>query len=337
MRAVEIAEDRRLVPVEREEAELAPGHVRVEVAYCGICGSDLHLRPSAAVPAGTVMGHEFAGRVLETGPEVERWAAGDRVAVFPFIPCGECPLCAQGDEHVCVNAAVTGIGLGANQGAYAERVAVPAGTLFRLPDGISDRDGALAEPLAVGVHGVALADVAPDAPVAVIGAGPIGVMTALALRAEGFERVVVVERNERRAQRMRDLGFAAVGLEGVHMAVLEGLGSELPHAVFECAGHPAALGLALELVRPTGRIVALGVLEEAVPISQLLLIVKEAQIRGSFAYRRADFARAIDLLEGESVPTDALITGVVELERAEEMFGALLQPDTEHLKVLLRP
>lgn len=337
MRAIEIAEDRTLVPAERPEPAAAAGGAVVEVARCGICGSDLHFRPSPAIPAGTILGHEFSGRITELGEGVEGWAEGERVCVYPFVPCGECLMCTAGAEHVCMQAATTGIGLGAVDGAYAERIAVDASSLFRLPDGVSDDAGALVEPFAVGLHGVAIADMDPDEPAAVIGAGPIGIMTALGLRARGVERVVVIERNERRVERVRDLGFEALGLDNVHMALMEACGGLPPPAVFECAGNAAALGLALELVRTRGTIVALGVLEEPVPISQLVLLIKEAQIRGSFAYTKADFADAIELIAAGALPVEKLITSVVELERAEEMFGALLDPVAEELKVLLAP
>jgi 2-desacetyl-2-hydroxyethyl bacteriochlorophyllide A dehydrogenase len=337
LRAVEIAEDRSLVAVDRPEPQPGPGQVVVQVARCGICGSDLHLRPSPAIPAGTVMGHEFAGRIAAIGDGVEGWREGERVCVYPFIPCGECPMCEAGHEHVCMQAAVTGIGLGANPGAYAERIVVDASTLFHLPDTVSDDAGALVEPFAVGLHGIAQAEADPTEPALVIGAGPIGVMTALGLRARGFERVLVVERNERRARRIAELGFDALGLDGVHMAVLEACGGLPPPAIFECAGNPAALGLALELIRPKGRIVALGVLEEPVPISQLVLLIKEAELHGSFAYTKADFADAIGLIADGALPVESLVTSVVELDRAEEMFGKLLAPDSDELKVLLAP
>ncbi len=337
MRAVEIAADRKLITVERADPEAPGGGAVVDVARCGICGSDLHLRPSPRVPAGAVMGHEFSGTISSLGPDVEGWELGERVAVFPFVPCGECAMCRAGAENVCMSAAATGIGLGMNDGGYAERTAVEASSLFRLPDEVSDDAGALVEPFAVGIHGVAVAQADPAQPALVIGAGPIGVMTALALRARGFGTVLVVERNERRAQRVRELGFEAYGLDGVHMAVVEACGGEPPPAIFECAGNPAALGLALELVRTRGTIVALGVLEEPVPISQLVLLIKEAQIRGSFTYTRQDFADAIDLIAAGAVPADELVTSVVDLDRAEEMFAALLDPAGDELKVLLAP
>jgi (R,R)-butanediol dehydrogenase / meso-butanediol dehydrogenase / diacetyl reductase len=337
MRAVAIGEDRALRPTEIEERPLEAGEARVAVAFCGICGSDLHLRPSQAIPTGTVMGHEFSGTVVELAGGAEGFSVGDRVAVFPFAPCGECPNCLRGDDHVCQQAAATGLGLGVNPGGFAESVAVQASMLFALPDRLSFEQGALVEPLAVALHGINLGAVEASDRCVVIGAGPIGVMTALGLRARGVERIVVIERNERRQERMRSLGVEAVGLEDVHVRTVEALGGELPDVVLECAGNPAAPQLAIELVRSRGIVVLMGVLEEPVEISQLVLMIKEAQLRASFAYRREDFEEAISLLANGKVPADSLITGTAPLERAQEMFERLESPVTEDIKILLEP
>jgi 2-desacetyl-2-hydroxyethyl bacteriochlorophyllide A dehydrogenase len=337
VRALTVTEDRRLEQSELPDPAPAAGEVAIEIAFCGICGSDLHMLPSPAISPGTVMGHEFSGRVTALGEGVEGWEVGERVCVLPGHPCGECLNCKAGKEHLCAEAMVRGHGLGGRQGAYAERVAVHAETLFRLPDQVSDEHGALVEPLAVGVHAARLAGLDSTAPVCVLGAGPIGVMTALALRAAGHERIVVVEPGEHRRERIESLGFTGVPLEGVHTAVIEKLEGELPEGVFECAGHPDALGLALELVRPAGTIVAAGVLEEPVTVNQLLLIIKEATIQGAFAYQRQDFEGAIELLASGDIPAAELITEVAPIGRAQELFDELRRPGTEQLKVLLKP
>ena len=337
MRAVQVTDERGLAEGELPDPQPGAGEVLVQVAFCGICGSDLHMLPSPAIAPGSVMGHEFSGSIAGLGDGVEGWSEGDRVSVLPGTPCGECPQCLADEEHLCMQGVIRGHGLGGRPGAYAERVVVSADSLFALPDSVSDEHGALVEPLAVGVHAAALAEVGPDEGACVLGAGPIGVMTALALRAAGTERVVVVEPGEHRRERIEGLGFTAIPLDGVHDAVIAGFDGELPAAVFECAGHPSALGLALELVAPAGTIVACGVLEEPVPINQLLLILKEARIRGAFAYRREDFDRAIELLASGELPAAEVITDVVPLGRAQEMFDELSSPGTEQLKVLLRP
>jgi (R,R)-butanediol dehydrogenase/meso-butanediol dehydrogenase/diacetyl reductase len=337
MRAVQVTDERDLSETELPDPEPGAGEVLVDVAFCGICGSDLHMLPSPVVPAGAVMGHEFSGRVAAVGDGVEDWSVGERVSVYPGSPCGECPNCLTGNPHICMQLVVRGHGFGGRQGAYAERVVVDAPTLFRLPDSISDEHGALVEPLAVGVHAVAMAAADPAEPAVVLGAGPIGVMTALAARAARFERLVVVEPGESRRARIEALGFTALPLDGVHEAAVAALGGELPAVVWECAGRPEALGLALELVRGAGVVVAAGVLEEPVPLNQLLLIMKEARIQGVFGYTREDFARAIELLAAGEIPADDVITEVAPLGRAQEMFDELLRPGTDQLKVLLRP
>jgi threonine dehydrogenase-like Zn-dependent dehydrogenase len=209
--------------------------------------------------------------------------------------------------------------------------------LLALPEDLSLEHGALIEPLAVALHGVAIGEAGPGDACAVIGAGPIGVMTALALRAHGVDRIVVVEKNEQRQERMRSLGVDAVGLDDVHMRVLGALGGEPPDIVFECAGNPAAPALATELVRSRGIVVLLGVLEEPVEISQIVLMVKEAQMRASFAYTREDFEEAARLLGEGKLPADDLITGTAPLERAQEMFERLESPVTRDVKILLSP
>lgn len=256
VRAVRIGEDRRLQPAELEERSLQPHEARVAVAFCGICGSDLHLRPSEAVPVGSVMGHELSGTVTEVGPAVKGFAVGDRVAVFPFAPCGECSSCARGDDHVCQQAAVTGLGLGVNPGGYAESVVLDGSMLVSIPDELSFEHGALVEPLAVALHGIEVGEAQPGDRCVVIGAGPIGVMTALGLRALGIDDV---------------------------------------------------------------------------------LMIKEAQVRASFAYRHEEFEEAVRLLAAGKAPADLLITGTAPLEAAQSMFDRLDDPATEDIKILLDP
>ena len=328
MRAVVVQPDRSLVVDEVPDPEPGPGQVRVRVDSCGICGSDLHMRPSEGLlPAGAIMGHEFSGTLDSVGDGVEGWVPGDRVCVFPGKPL---------DRHDIAAQLEAGIGLGPLPGAYAEAVVCRAESLWRLPDGMELEHGALVEPLAVALHGLDVSGLAEGDPVAVLGAGPIGAMVLAALRARGFQRVVAVEPNEARRELAASLGATAVGLDGVHAAVLDALGTA-PARVFECAGHPSAPPLAIELVASEGVVCLLGVLEEPVEISQMNLILKEAQIRASFGYRPGNFDDAIELIAAGAVPVDRLVTAREPLERAEEMFAELLAPGTGQVKVLLKP
>ena len=166
MRAVAIAEDRRLRAVRMDRPVPGPGEVLVDVRYCGICGSDLHLPdlPAEFFPAGHVLGHEFTGVIAELGPAAGAWPVGERVAVFPMVACGACAPCRGGHPNLCDHGIDAGPGIG-RQGGYAESVAVPAGMLRRLPDSVSDADGALIEPLAVAIRAIGRTEVTPSEPV----------------------------------------------------------------------------------------------------------------------------------------------------------------------------
>jgi len=181
VRAVTVAEDRRLVAVDCPAPQPGPGQVLLDVSYCGICGSDLHFRELPELfPAGTVPGHEFSGRIVALGDGVGGWSAGDRVCVLPFGQCGECAACQAGNEQVCPHAVSNGVGLGTGRpGAYAGQVVADERMLFSLPDSVNDRAGTFVEPLAVAIRAVDRARVVADEVVLVLGAGPIGLLTAL--------------------------------------------------------------------------------------------------------------------------------------------------------------
>ena len=327
MRAVMVDEERALRVHDVERPEPGHGEVRVKVAACGICGSDLHLRSSPALPSGSVLGHEFAGEVEAVGAGVTGVTAGDRVCVHPGPPL---------ERHDFHRAMAASIGLGRRPGAYAEAVVVDADMLWALPENVSFEQAAMTEPVAVAVHALRIGGASPDLRTAVVGAGPIGILVALVARAWGVESLVVVEPNDGRRGVVEDLGVPAVGLDGAERAVREALGGP-PELVMECAGHPSAPNLAVRLVAPEGTVVLVGALDEPVQISQIALIAKEAQIRASFSYRPADFTAALDLIASSSVPVDRLITAVEPLERAGEMFEELRRPGNTQLKVILRP
>jgi (R,R)-butanediol dehydrogenase/meso-butanediol dehydrogenase/diacetyl reductase len=331
VRAVTVAGDRRLVVVDGPAPEPSPGQALVEVAYCGICGSDLHFRDVPELfPAGTVPGHEFSGRIVRVGDGVGGWSAGDRVCVLPFAQCGECATCLAGNEQVCPHAVTGGVGLGTGRaGAYAEQVVVDERMLFSLPDSVDDRAGTLVEPLAVAIRAVDQARVARDEPVVVLGAGPIGLLTALVLRRRGFRRVVICSRNPARAQRAAALGLDTVSLDDV--------ASVAPACVFECAGTPSAAQLAVQALRPLGRLLLVGLSLTPLDLAAPPIVIKELEIQGVIAYRRAQFQAAIDMLAAGAIPVDELITEIVPLAEAEAAFRSLTSRGSEKVKILLAP
>ena len=329
MKAVAVGPECTLEVREVPAPSPGQGEVSVRVEACGICGSDLHMLPSGALAEGSVMGHEVSGVIAEVGSGVEGWSPGDRVCVYPFAPL----------ERLDIPAAMaSGVGLGTNDGGYAELMTCPAEMLWRLPDDVDLELGALVEPLAVALHGIDVSGAEPPQGVCVLGCGPIGAMAIVGLVARGFEDVVVVEPNEQRRGLALKLGArAAVDLEGVHEAIIEAFNGELPEVVIECAGHVSAPGLAVEIVAPEGSIALVGMLGEPVAISQLTVMLKEATLRGSFAYRPACFDEAIAMLAAGKVPAEHLISSRIPLVGVADAFRELQTPGTPELKILIAP
>jgi (R,R)-butanediol dehydrogenase/meso-butanediol dehydrogenase/diacetyl reductase len=332
VRSIEVGSDRRLQAVSAAEPAPGPGQALIEVAHCGICGSDLHFRDVPELfPAGTVPGHELSGRIVAVGDNVDGWAVGARVCVLPFGQCGECAFCRAGNEQVCPHAVPNGVGLGTGRsGGYAEKVIVDERMLFALPDEVDDRAGTLVEPLAVAVRAVAKAAVPAREPVVVIGAGPIGLLTGLVLREQGYERAVVASRNPGRAAMARRLGLTTITLDELRNA-------EPPACVFDCAGTPSSAQLGVELLRPLGQLMLVGLSLAPLDLPAPPVVLKELNLRGVIAYRRSEFQQSIDLLAAGRIPTDELITDVRPLDQAEAAFQALTTPGAQHLKIILTP
>ncbi len=195
--------------VDTEVARPAPGEVQLEVAYTGICGTDLHIlhgAMDARVTMPAVLGHEMAGRVASIGDGVEGWAVGDPATVMPLVSCGDCAACRSGASHICYRLVFLGIDA---PGSMQSRWNVPADVLVRLPADLSLQTAALAEPTAVAVHDVRRSGLAPGERAVVVGAGPIGLLIANVARSAGAE-VVVFEPNELRRQVVDSLALVAV-------------------------------------------------------------------------------------------------------------------------------
>jgi (R,R)-butanediol dehydrogenase/meso-butanediol dehydrogenase/diacetyl reductase len=347
VRVVEVGVDRALTEVSVAEPEPGAGQVLIEVACCGICGSDVHFRPIPDLfPDGTIPGHELSGRIAALGPGGSHagWSLGDRVAVLPFGQCGECDLCRSGNEQACRSAVPNGIGLGTGRaGGFGEHVVADLRMLFRLPDCVSDRDAALTEPVAVAIRAVNAAQMPLDAPIVVLGTGTIGVLVGLVLRARGYSRFVLVSRNPARGARASSLGLPVVSLEEFSGGSAPGGGHPgeaapaAPVCVLECAGTPSAAALAVDVLAPLGRLILVGMSLEPLELAAPAILIKELSIRGVIAYRRDEFQAAIDLLAGGAIPVDELVTATVGLDQVGAAFAALSAPGNEHLKVLISP
>lgn len=314
------------------EPRPAEDEVLIRVARCGICGSDLHMtrEPAMGARAGTILGHEFAGEVLEAGRAVQGLKPGDRVAVAPVRGCGQCPFCLAGEPARCERMMLQG-------GGYAQLAVAKDRQCVRLPGTTSDEDGALVEPLAVALHGVMLAGLSPGARVMVMGAGPIGLGVAYWARRLGATRVAVTDLTTLQAELALAIGatsFVKADEDAVHR-VTDALGGA-PDVVFECVGRPGILSLAIEHVRSRGSIVMLGLCTSLDSFVPFRAVSKEVHIIMSAFFNMGEYRAALDMLDGGRAAAKAMVTDTVSLSELPPTFEALRQR-TSQCKVMVRP
>jgi len=290
------------------EPQIKPGHVKIAVAYNGICGTDLHEyyegpqfipatpHPRTGFSMPVVMGHEFSGTVSEVGSGVTDLKVGDRVAGEPLRTCGECYACTSGAYNAC--STVTVVGIAGGQGGLAESVVVPADKAHLLPESVDLEAGALVEPMAVAYHAVKLADPQPGQSALVFGAGPIGLGAALALRALGVTDVTVVELAPARRAVLDGLGIASVNPVDTDLLpyVSERTGGRGVDLAVDCAGHTVTFQPAIRAVRPHGTVVLVAMSPKPVAFVPSTLNLTEITIRGSHTYTAQDYRDVIDLM-----------------------------------------
>src|SRR3954468_17898656 len=300
-----------------------PGEVRLDVAFCGVCGTDVHIAHGAMdhrVQGPQVIGHEMSGTIGELGAGVEGFSLGDAVVVRPLDSRGETPA-DRGFSHISRNLKFLGID---TPGAFQQSWTVPAFTLHRLPPGIDLQLAALTEPLAVACHDVRRAALATGETAVVLGGGPIGLLIALVARHAGAN-VLLGEINPERIEFAQALGFDARPAPEV------GDGADV---VFEVSGAPAAALAMTELAAVRGRIVLVAIYPEAPPIRLFDFFWKELELRGARVYEPEDYERAIELVARGVLPLERLITKVEPLERLPAVFDELAN-GTTGVKILV--
>ena len=312
-----------------------PGEVRIHVAYCGVCGTDLHIyqgHMDQRVSIPQVVGHEMSGEIVEIGEGVTAWQVGDRVVVRPLDPCGTCPACQAGHAHICYNLKFLGIDTpGAFQGSWT----VPAHTLHRLPAHIPLDVAAVIEPLSVACHDVRRGEVQPGQHVAVIGGGPIGLLIALVAQHAGAQ-VLVSEVNPFRVNFAQELGLEAANpLETDLTALVEertdGAGVDV---AFEVSGSAAGAATMSQLVRTRGRIVVVAIFAEAPNVDLFRFFWRELELRGARVYEPQDFEQAIQLASESALPLERLISGRYPLSELQHAFEQIEASPTL-MKVLI--
>ncbi len=311
MRAVQIEKPGSVLVGDLPDPKPGPSEVLVGVEACGVCGTDLHIADGefAPTPYPIVPGHEFSGTVLEMGPDVATGiTVGARVAVDPSLFCGHCPACRSGRGNLCANWGATGDTV---DGAFAERVAVPAVNAYRLPDPVSFEQGALVEPLSCAVHGIRRLGVEVGESVLVVGAGTMGLLLIQLLERAGA-RVVAVDRVEAKTTLAESMGARRTATS------VDALDGEQFDAVVDVTGVPAVIEQGLDAVRRGGRFLVFGVApaEARVALSPFRVYNDEITVIGSMAVLHS-FGAALDLIAAGIVRTDRLVSHRLPLHEYE--------------------
>jgi len=292
-----------------KKPEVKKGHVLLKVAYGGFCGPTEMcmiegIHPRAKFPL--VFCHEFSGIIEETAPG-SAYNKGEAVTVNPLVTCGECYVCRSGNSYICEKLKLIGID---SDGGFAQYCLVPEANLVRIPAGMPLKLAAFAEPVAVGVHAVRGSPFKAGDTAMVLGAGPIGLITAMCLKAAGAGEIIVAEKDQRRLAFVRELGFeAAGGLEDFKKN-----NKRVIDQIFDTTGAPAVLPYAVDLVKIKGFIAIVGKFDYPAPVNLHDVLFKELTISGFRVYKDAEFAQAVRLIAKNAADFEKLITDVYALD-----------------------
>jgi (R,R)-butanediol dehydrogenase/meso-butanediol dehydrogenase/diacetyl reductase len=290
---------------EVREPKPGPGEVKVKVKYCGICGSDLHEYQHGLFPESP-FGHEACGEVWEVGPKVTEYQVGDRVISF-------------------------------NKGAYAQYLVCPQERLLKMPPGMNWERAATVEPLSVAAYSIAKADLQPGVTALITGAGPVGLMTILGLKAMGVETIYVTEVSERRRKKAEEMGATRTcnPLEArVSSWVKELTSGRGVDVAFESVGIEASLKDCLTSVRFQGKVIVQGIFTDRVPIHMLGFVTRETLMMGT---NSANPTLAMSWIEKKGVRPERMVTKTIPLEKISEGFEVLTQKIKEEIKILVEP
>lgn len=313
-----------------------PGEVSVRVAYCGICGTDMHVyhgNMDARVGHNRIIGHEMSGTVAAIGDGVTGFAVGQKVVVRPLDPCGACPACAAGHSHICHKLKFLGLD---TDGAMQEIWTVPAHVLHQLPADIRMDHAALVEPIAVACHDVRLSGLVAGEDVAIIGGGPIGVLVAMVARDAGAN-VVISEVNPNRLSIARKLGFDTINPAETDLkAEIDArTGNKGADVVFEVSGSQPGVDAMTAIAATRGRIVMVAIHAKKPVVDLFQFFWRELQLIGVRVYEPEDYEKAIALIAAGKVDADTIVTDVAPLSDIQAAFEALDRTPTA-LKSLIK-
>jgi L-iditol 2-dehydrogenase len=336
---VAILEDKYRIAV-REMSDLRPGpdDLLIETRYAGICGSDLHafkgLHPFRKPPV--ILGHELSGTVVDIGKEVRGFRPGERVTVMPLLACKKCQHCQMGDENICLNKRVPGTE--GWLGSFAQYFLSKPSITYKLGENTGLDLGALAEPLAVGIHSVfQRGSVEAGSRVLVLGAGTIGILTAVAAKMAGAREIVVTDLFEFNLGITRDLCGAQTynaKREGLEEIILRDYPQKFD-VTFLCSGAAKTVTQAFLLTRRGGRIVVTGLFLTPVPTELTAVSLNEFEVIGSIVYNHQDFKKAVEWIDSRTFAFGKLITHILPIAQVEYALNLLDQHTEDVAKILL--
>ncbi len=303
-----------------------PDGVIIKLKAVGICGSDLHYYThgrigDCIVEPPFILGHECAGEVVEVGSEVTNLKVGDRVCMEPGVPCYKCDLCLEGKYNLCRSLHFWATP--PDQGCLCEYVAHPAAFTFKIPDNMSYVEGALVEPLAVGLHACNRANVKMGDTVAIIGAGCIGLVTLMSAKSMGATKIIVGDMNEKRLAKAAELGAITVNTEKEDYVkkVMELTGGHGADIVIDCAGFTPTFKQAVDAIKYGGVIVMVGLGGEKLnDLDNNLLSVKELDVRWVFRYRNV-YPMAINAVSSGIINLKSIVSHSFKFDETDVAYA----------------
>jgi L-iditol 2-dehydrogenase len=343
MKALLLSEYNHLQVTEMERPVPEANEVLVQVAACGICGSDVHGYDGSSgrrIPP-IVMGHEAAGVVAGVGSEVSGLSVGDRVTFDSTVYCGECGFCRKGEVNLCDHREVMGVSCGdyRRAGAFAEYLVVPARIIYKLPENFSFEEAAMLEAVSVALHGVAVSAMKGDEEVLVIGAGMIGLLLLQAARAAGAVRVFVSDVDETRLRLAKELGADAtfcMSGEALIDEMARVTGGRSVDVVLEAVGREETIRTAIDCVRKGGTVTLVGNISPQVALPLQKIVSRQIRLQGSCA-SAGEYPEAIRLIADGVIKVKPLITAVAPLEEGSSWFSRLHAREPNLMKIVLDP
>jgi L-iditol 2-dehydrogenase len=337
MRQARLVEPEKLILEEVETPDFNEGQVLIKVKRIGVCGSDIHAyydkHPYISCPI--VQGHEFSGEIASIGEKVKGLSEGDKVTVMPQLVCGECYPCTHGNYHICNDLKVIGCQA---DGAAREFIPVDHKLVVKLPEGMSFDHGAMVEPVAVGVHAVKRLGDVRGMNLLILGAGPIGNLTAQSAKGLGAGSVLITDISDYRLEVARNCGidFAVnVSFENLDAKVEEHFGCDGTDAIVECVGVEETITVAIHLARKGTDIVVVGVFGDKPSVDIGLIQDKELRLIGTLMYNAEDYRVAIDLIQSRKIDLEPLISQHFAFEDYPQAFAYIEKHQDEMMKVLI--